>query len=73
MELQKFAANYLKISSEKTMKIAEKLYNDGYISYPRTETDVFDLGFDHRALLQIQSSHPVWGSYVKGYTIDMTS
>lgn len=36
------------------MKLAEELYQEGYLSYPRTETDRFDPGYDlmvrHRAL-----------------------
>ena len=31
----------LRISSDKTMEIAEALYQRGYLSYPRTETDKF--------------------------------
>lgn len=37
---------YLKISSSKTMSIAESLYNSGYVSYPRTETDAFPDDFN---------------------------
>jgi len=29
------------MASEMAMNTAEKLYNQGYISYPRTETDTF--------------------------------
>jgi len=32
------------------MDIAEKLYQRGYLSYPRTETDKFKEGFDLQAL-----------------------
>ena len=28
------------------MKLAEELYQTGFISYPRTETDSFDAGYD---------------------------
>lgn len=33
------------------MQIAEKLYNNGYISYPRTETDRYAHNFDFEALI----------------------
>lgn len=38
---QKLATDKLKISSAEAMKIAEKLYQKGFISYPRTETNSF--------------------------------
>jgi len=31
---------------ERLMKLAEELYQAGYLSYPRTETDAFDPGMD---------------------------
>eukprot|EP00796_Vickermania_ingenoplastis_P008222 gene8222-5745_t len=39
--MQKLAATHLHISSEQCMKLAEALYQEGYVSYPRTETDHF--------------------------------
>lgn len=65
VELQKFASRYLKISSDKVMEIAESLYNGGFISYPRTETDQFDNKFDFKAILEAHSRHLVWGNYVQ--------
>ncbi|ORD99115.1 TOP3 [Hepatospora eriocheir] len=46
VELQKICSSYYKISSHEIMEIAERLYNQGYISYPRTETDMFPKNFD---------------------------
>jgi DNA topoisomerase III len=41
VELQKFLTKFLKLSSSKLMEITESLYMKGFISYPRTETDIF--------------------------------
>lgn len=41
VEMQKLASRKLKMQSHRTMTIAEKLYNMGYISYPRTETQIY--------------------------------
>ncbi|KAJ3201204.1 DNA topoisomerase, partial [Clydaea vesicula] len=34
--------------------IAENLYNKGHLSYPRTETDIFEADFDLQSLINIQ-------------------
>ena len=41
MEFEKLATKKLRISAHQAMEIADKLYNQGYISYPRTETNSF--------------------------------
>lgn len=51
IELQKKSFDYFKIKSSETMKIAERLYSDGFISYPRTETDIFPDDFDYDKIL----------------------
>ena len=43
------------------MRIAEKLYTQGYISYPRTETNIFPKDMDLAALVQTQTQDPNWG------------
>ena len=46
-------------------KIAESLYNKGWISYPRTETDQFDKGMDLRKLVEKQTQAHSWGPYAQ--------
>lgn len=45
------------------MTIAEKLYREGIISYPRTETNIFSKEIDLRKLVEMQSPHPEWGEF----------
>ncbi|XP_007425114.1 DNA topoisomerase 3-alpha isoform X2 [Python bivittatus] len=65
VELEKLASRKLKINAKDTMKIAEKLYTQGYISYPRTETNIFprDLNLSH--LVQLQTQDPHWGGFAQ--------
>lgn len=43
------------------MRIAERLYSQGYISYPRTETNIFPKELDLVPLVQNQANDPHWG------------
>ncbi|KAK8687869.1 hypothetical protein V6N13_086664 [Hibiscus sabdariffa] len=65
IELEKRASRYFRMSSEHTMKVAEDLYQAGFISYPRTETDCFSSRTDLHAIVQEQQEHPEWGSYAQ--------
>jgi DNA topoisomerase-3 len=51
VDFQKKASQYLKIESANAMSIAEQLYQKGFISYPRTETDSFPPGFDFQTII----------------------
>ena len=64
VELEKLASRKLRISAKETMKIAEKLYTQGYISYPRTETNIFPKELDLQGLIQNQAQDPNWGGEV---------
>ncbi|KAI9732252.1 MAG: DNA topoisomerase [Claussenomyces sp. TS43310] len=65
VELQKMATRFLNMNSQQAMEVAEKLYNQGFISYPRTETDRFDRGMNLRALVEKQTADPRWGQYAQ--------
>uniref|UniRef100_A0A0R0JHI3 DNA topoisomerase n=1 Tax=Glycine max TaxID=3847 RepID=A0A0R0JHI3_SOYBN len=65
IELQKRASRYFRMSSDHTMKVAEELYQAGFISYPRTETDSFSPGTDLHTIVQEQQGHPEWGIYAQ--------
>ena len=49
-----------------SFKIAEGLYQKGWISYPRTETDQFEKGVDLRKIIEKQTQDRAWGSYAQG-------
>ncbi|KAE8451287.1 hypothetical protein EG329_004452 [Mollisiaceae sp. DMI_Dod_QoI] len=66
VELQKNASRFLRMNSQQAMDIAEKLYQKGFISYPRTETDRFDKGMNLRALVEKQVQDNRWGGYAQG-------
>ena len=59
--MEKLASRKLRINAKEAMKIAEKLYTSGFISYPRTETNMFPKEFDLPALVQEQTRDPHWG------------
>jgi len=46
------------LSATKIMALAEMLYGEGYISYPRTETNMW-LTVDHKSILRMLSSTPL--------------
>ncbi|XP_021266705.1 DNA topoisomerase 3-alpha isoform X2 [Numida meleagris] len=65
VELEKLASRKLKINAKETMRIAEKLYTQGFISYPRTETNIFPKELNLSALVQHQTQDPNWGAFAQ--------
>lgn len=69
VELQKLGSRFLHMDSQRVMSAAEKLYQKGFISYPRTETDQFDKVMDLRALVTKQTQSTAWGPFAQGYVV----
>ncbi|XP_034750172.1 DNA topoisomerase 3-alpha [Etheostoma cragini] len=65
VELEKLASRKLRINAKETMKIAEKLYTQGYISYPRTETNIFPENLSLGPLVEQQTQSPIWGTFAQ--------
>lgn len=65
VELQKNCSRFFKLTAKQSLDAAEKLYQKGFISYPRTETDVFSKNMDLQSLVDKQIDHPIWGSYAQ--------
>ncbi|XP_053391111.1 DNA topoisomerase 3-alpha-like [Mercenaria mercenaria] len=65
VELEKLASRKLRISAKETMKIAEKLYTNGFISYPRTETNIFAKEIDLASMVEHQTRDPNWGDFAR--------
>jgi len=53
--MQMKLASHARMSAHRSMEVAEKLYQDGIISYPRTETDTYKVGTDLQSLLNTLS------------------
>lgn len=52
------AASSIGFTAANAMRIAESLYTNGYISYPRTDNTVYPPSIDLRSLLEMLSSGP---------------
>ena len=46
-------------------ELAESLYQRGYLSYPRTETDSFKQGFDLQSLIRAQLADGRWAPFAQ--------
>ncbi|TFK18289.1 prokaryotic type I DNA topoisomerase [Coprinopsis marcescibilis] len=65
VELQKSGSRLLRMAPKKILDTAEKLYNQGFVSYPRTETDQYDPQFDFMSLINKQTADTSWGDFAR--------
>ncbi|KAF8356784.1 hypothetical protein PRIPAC_91779 [Pristionchus pacificus] len=63
VELEKLGVRKLRMSAKEVMTIAEKLYSNGWISYPRTETNKFPADFGLNALVALHNGDQQWGTF----------
>lgn len=65
IELEKQGSRKLRINAKETMKIAERLYTQGLISYPRTETNIFPKELNLMPLVEQQLPNNNWGEFAQ--------
>ena len=65
LEMQKRLNRAIRISPDNIMKLAEELYQAGFISYPRTETDAFPQDFDYQTTISDLHNHPTFGFHAR--------
>ncbi|XP_076633672.1 topoisomerase 3-alpha [Colletes latitarsis] len=65
VELEKQGSRKLHLNAKETMKIAEKLYTQGLISYPRTETNIFPKELNLVPLVNQQINNSAWGNFAQ--------
>lgn len=63
VELEKLATRKLRIGAKATMQLAERLYTQGFISYPRTETNIFPPDMDLTSLVHTQIQDNRWAAF----------
>ncbi|XP_008061294.1 DNA topoisomerase 3-beta-1 isoform X1 [Carlito syrichta] len=70
VEMLRVASSSLGMGPQHAMQTAERLYTQGYISYPRTETTHYPENFDLKGSLRQQANHPYWADTVKRLLAD---
>ncbi|PNT64880.1 hypothetical protein BRADI_4g34290v3 [Brachypodium distachyon] len=65
VNLLKVASSALGIGPQTAMHMAERLYTQGYISYPRTESTAYPASFDFRSVLSALVHNPLWSNNIR--------
>ncbi|OVA12979.1 DNA topoisomerase [Macleaya cordata] len=70
VNLLKVASSALGFGPQMAMQLAERLYTQGFISYPRTESTAYPASFDFKSTLGAQLHNPTWGDYIRALLAD---
>ncbi|XP_020684389.1 DNA topoisomerase 3-beta isoform X2 [Dendrobium catenatum] len=70
VNLLKVASSALALGPHVAMQLAERLYTQGFISYPRTESTAYPASFDFRNVLGAQQNNPIWGNHIRSLLTD---
>ncbi|ONM56133.1 DNA topoisomerase 3-alpha [Zea mays] len=65
VNMLKVASSALGIGPQTAMHLAERLYTQGFISYPRTESTAYPSSFDFRGALAALLNNPLWSNDVR--------
>ncbi|KAF3787597.1 DNA topoisomerase 3-beta [Nymphaea thermarum] len=65
VNMLKVASSALGLGPHNAMQLAERLYTQGFISYPRTESTAYPASFDFKGTLAAQLNNPYWGDDVR--------
>ncbi|RLE93711.1 MAG: type IA DNA topoisomerase [Thermoprotei archaeon] len=65
VEMERRASRFLNIRARQCMDLAEALYRNGLISYPRTDTTIYPPSLNLKRLASMFSNHELYGSYVR--------
>ncbi|KAG7995301.1 hypothetical protein I3843_01G102700 [Carya illinoinensis] len=66
VNLLKVASSGLGFGPQMAMQLAERLYTQGFISYPRTESTAYPSSFDFKGTLALLANNPAWANDVQG-------
>ena len=66
VEMLKAASKGLGMGPHQAMVVAERLYLQGYVTYPRTESTAYPSSFNFVEALRPHSRHRLWGAHVQG-------
>ncbi|MEM2185611.1 MAG: type IA DNA topoisomerase [Thermofilaceae archaeon] len=65
VEMERRASRFLNIRPKRAMDIAEDLYQEGLISYPRTDTTIYPPTLNLRAIASMFTAHEDLGPFVR--------